>query len=137
MTDEKKMQEKYLMLQLIDTQVREIEKELSALENRNSELIKLKASLENLGKVKAGAKTYAPLGLGIYAQGTVSDNKEVLVNVGANVIVKKDLESAKELLSSQLHQAEDVILKLAQNLQTLAMKSQQIEQEIKNQPGVK
>jgi len=126
------LQEKYVMLQLIDTQIKEIEKELHALENRNTELITLKASLAGLGKVKAGSKTYSPIGLGIYAQGTISDTKEVLVNVGSGVIVKKDLESAKELLNSQLRQSEEIILKLAQNLQMLAARAHEVEHEIRD-----
>ena len=136
MAKEKELQEKYLMLQLLDAQIKEIEKELAALENRNAELIKLKASLESLGNIKAGAKTYAPLGLGIYSQGTVSNNNEVLVNVGSGVIINKDIKSAKELLDSQLQQSEEVILKLVQNLQTLAARAHEMEHEI-NDLGAK
>lgn len=132
MVEEKKLEEKYIMLQLIDAQIREIEKELSTLETRNAELIKLKDSLNSLGKVKKGAKAYSPIGLGIYTESTISNTKEVLVNVGSNIIVKKDLASANELLDKQLRQSEDVILKLAQNVQTLATRAHELEREIKD-----
>lgn len=133
MIDKKKsLEEKYIMLQLIDAQIREIEKELSALETRNAELIKLKDSLDSLGNVKKGAKAYSPLGLGIYTESSIANTKEVLVNVGSNIIIKKDLGSAKELLDKQLKQSEEVILKLAQNVQTLASRAHELEHEIKD-----
>lgn len=130
MVEDKNLQEKYLMLQLIDAQIKEIEQELQAIKNKNAELIKLKDSLESLKDVKESSKGYSPLGLGIFVESKITNIKEVLVNVGSNIIVKKDIKSAKELLENQLSQTEEIILKLEQNIQTLSAKAQEIEKEL-------
>lgn len=135
MAKEEELQEKYIMLQLLDAQIKEIENELSAIENKNAELVKLKVSLNDLGNVKKDSKSYSAIGLGIYAESSIKAVNEVLVNVGSNILVKKDIGSAGKLIDDQLKQSEEIILKLAQNLQTLALRSQQLEKEIKGLAG--
>jgi len=134
--DKKKLEEKYIMMQLLDAQIRELEKEMSALETKNTELIKLKDSLDSLGKVKKGAKSYSPLGLGIYTASNITNTEKVLVNVGNNIIVEKDIANAKELVDNQLKQVEDITLKLAQNVQTLAARAHELQHEIQDLSGV-
>lgn len=128
----KELQEKYMMLQLIDAQIQEIEKEVAAIENRNAELVKLKDNLGSLNMAKKGNKNYSPLGLGIYIENELSNAKEVLVNVGSNIFVKKDMESAQVLLDNQLKQTGEVAQQLAQNMQILAERAYEVEHEIQD-----
>ncbi len=124
-------EEKYMMLQIIDAQIKDIEKELEALEQRSFELIRLKVSLDSLAKSHKDAASIAPIGLGTYAFSEIKETKEVLVNVGAGVMVRKDIPSANEMINAQLHQSDHVASQLTQNVQNLAIKAQQIESEIK------
>jgi len=129
--DKKDVQEKYIMLQLIDAQIKEIEKELEVLEHRSIDLVNLKSSLDSLASVNSGSQSISPLGLGTYTFTELKDTKHVLVNVGAGIIVKKDTEGAKELVSKQLHQLDGVSEQLTHNLQTLVVRAQQIEEDMR------
>lgn len=125
-------EQKYVMLQLIDAQIKELEKEISALEQRAAEITSLKLSLKALAESKPNSKSFSPIGLGIYSESEIKNTKEVLVNVGADVLVKKTVTEAEEILAKQLSQLDNVTKQLTQNFTNLAGRAQDIEQDIQN-----
>ena len=126
----KKIEEKYVLLQLLDAQIKEVEKELSALEMKNQELIKLKESFDNLSQLKEGSASYSSISPGVYVKSSIADSKNVLVNIGAGVIVKKSIPDAKAMVDMQLTQLASVTTQLAQNLQALANRANEIQKDI-------
>ncbi|MBD3262770.1 prefoldin subunit alpha [Candidatus Woesearchaeota archaeon] len=130
--EKQNMQQKQLMLQLIGAQMQEIEKEVIEIENKSKELTNLKGNLDSLKETKKSAKAFPSLGMGIFAEGNITNTKEVLVNIGSNIVVKKDIESTKKLLDNQIKQTKDISKKLTQNMQNLVLRAQGLEQEIKN-----
>ena len=82
-------EQKYFMLQMIDAQIKEIEKQIMELEQRSAEISSLKSSLKALGDSKNNSKSFSSLGLGIYTESEIKNTKDVLVNVGSGVLVKK------------------------------------------------
>jgi len=135
MTDKKKLQEKYVELQLLSMQIKQVEEQLNVLDQKTLELINLRDSLQNLQKIKVNTKSLVPIGLGVFVPGTVDATKGVLVNVGAGVVVKKTTDEAQEIISTQLRQLEDVTLELNNNLRVLAEQAQHAEEEIDNLAG--
>jgi len=125
-----KMEQKYVMLQMIDAQIKELEKEISAIEQRAFDIASLKSSLRAFGETKQGSKSFSSLGLGIYCESEVKNTKEVLVNVGSGVIVKKSVADAEEMLAKQMSQIDSVALQLTQNLTSMATRAQEIEKEM-------
>ena len=93
--------------------------------------MKLKSSLDSLAQTNPGSASIAPLGLGTYAFSELKDPKHVLVNVGSGVLVKKDINSAKDLINVQLQESDKAAAQLSQNMHTLIIRAQQIETEIK------
>jgi prefoldin alpha subunit len=133
----KKLEEKYLLLQLMDAQIKELEKELIALETQNQNIIKLKENMSSLEKVKANSKSFSAIGAGIYSESEIKDTKQVLINVGAGVFVKKNTAETSDLLTAQLTQSKDIIEKLALNLQNLSEKATEIQIEIQDMVSTK
>jgi len=70
------------------------------------------------------------LGLGVYAESEIKNTKDVLVNVGAGVLVKKTAAEAEEMMARQLAQIDAVSLQMTQNLTNLAARAQEIEKEL-------
>ncbi len=128
--DEKEVEQKYIMLQMIDAQIKELEKEVEAIEQRAFEITALKASLKALSESKANSRSFAPLGYGIFTESELKNTANVLVNVGSGVLVKKTVPEADEILGKQVAQMDSVISQLTQNLTSLATRAQQIEHEI-------
>jgi len=128
--DEKEIEQKYVMLQMIDAQMKELEKEIENIEQRAMDISSLKMSLKSFAGAKSNSKSLSPLGLGIYTESEVKSTKDVFVNVGAGVMVKKTTAEAGEMLDKQMLQIDSVALQLTQNITNLATRAQQIEKEI-------
>ncbi len=126
----KKVEEKYILLQLLDAQIKEVEKELSGLEMKNQELIRLNESFDNLSQLKEGSASYSSISPGVYIKSSITDSKNVLVNIGAGVIVKKSIPDAKAMVDKQLTQLASITTQLAQNLQALANRANEIQKDI-------
>ena len=92
MSDNKVLQQKYMELQTLNQQIQQLHQQSQVLEQQQSELLKLSQNLDELDKIKPNSKMYAPLGGGLYVEGTITQTKNVLTNVGASVIVSKTIE---------------------------------------------
>lgn len=124
------MQEKYVELQLLSMQIKQVEEQLNLLDQRTMEMINLQESLHRLHELKQNSKAFVPLGQGIFASGTIDNTNEVLLNVGASVIVKKNTHEAEETVAKQINQLEDLTLELSHSLKEFAIKAQAVEAEI-------
>jgi len=127
---QEKIQQKYIMLQMIDVQIKELEKEIGAIEQRAFEISNLKASLRAMAESKPNSKSFSPIGLGIFTESEIKNTKEVLVNVGSGVLVKKHITEAEDILGKQMVQIDKITLQMTQNLTSLATRAQEIEKEI-------
>lgn len=130
--DKKKLQEKYVELQLLSMQIKQVEEQLNAIDQKTFELVNLRESLHNLHHAKAGSKSFVPIGLGVFAAGTIENTEEVLLNVGAGIVVRKNTHEAEESITKQIAQLEDLTLELSHNLKELATMAQAVEVELDN-----
>jgi len=128
--DKKKLQEKYVELQLLSMQIKQFEEQLSIIDQKSAELENLREALHKLHELKPGTKSLVPIGSGVFASGTIENTSEVLLNIGAGVIVKKTAHEAEESISKQLEQLESIILELSHNLKEYVAKAQSVEAEI-------
>lgn len=130
MVDKKKLQEKYVELQLLSMQIKQLEEQLNIFDQKTMELMTLRDSLQRLSELKTSAKSFAAIGPGIFVPGTVDASHGVLLNVGAGVVVKRTLGEAHKTIDAQMQQLDDITLELSTNLQALAVHAQKTESEI-------
>jgi prefoldin alpha subunit len=129
MNDEN-LQEKYLQLQLLDAQMKGFQQEMNLIEQKKLELSKMSEGLSGLKKLKKGTSVRAPMGAGVYVESVLDNISEVLLNVGADVIVRKPVNEAIKLIKDQLDQSDALLMNLAANVQTLGMKAEKIQDEL-------
>jgi len=91
MQKEQEIQQKYILLQMIDNQMKQIDANMQEIAVRNEGLISLKAHLDELNATKSNVKLKAPIGAGIYVDAELKNTKDVYVNVGAGIVVKKTI----------------------------------------------
>ncbi len=124
------LQQKYLELQLITAQIREQQKQMQLLENQLVELANSKKTLDEFENIREGSNILVPISPGIFAKATLKNNKELIVNVGAAVTVKKTVEDTKKLIEKQFIEIQKIQKEVFENIQNLNSQAEKIEKEI-------
>ena len=127
---EEKLQKLYLEFQVLDQQIKHLEKQNTTLNNQLMELMATNQSLEDMKKLEGKTEILVPLSSGIYAKAELKDNKNFIVNVGANTALVKDLQSTKKLMESQIDEMKKLQVNLINQLQEHTTKAAMLEQEI-------
>jgi len=94
-------QNKYLQLQMIDQQARQLQQYLQTFDQQLLEIRNVISSLNELAKLKKGDSIFVPIANGIFAKAKLDDNQDVRVNVGNNTVVTKTIDGAIKMLQGQ------------------------------------
>ncbi len=135
MADQKELNEKYFEMQILEQQLKQVNQQLLSVDNQLLELQRIKDNLDDLAKTKKDTELLVALGGGVFSKAELKDNSTVLMNVGANIIIEKDIASSKEVINNQIGQMSDVVSQLEQEFQILAMNSQAIQLDLQKMIG--
>lgn len=134
-TNEQALQEKYVEFQLLERQIKQIQAQIEQLESKMNELAYLQQSLLEMKDVAVGREIFVPIGAGIFLNAELKDNKDVLVNVGDGVVVKKSFESAAEILEKHVADLRIMGEERVKKLAELSASASRIEQELSGVMG--
>jgi prefoldin alpha subunit len=129
--EERVMQEKYMEMKLVEEQLEEIQKQAKTVEKQVIELASTVQSIDEFRQVNAGDELLIPLSGGIFVKARLKDNKQFLVNVGADIVVIKDIEATKTLISNQVDEMQNLHAKMHLQMQRLVHHSSGLEKELK------
>ena len=127
---QEKTQEMYMEFQALDQRIKQIQKHLEVLTSQIMEMAGTSSSLDEFDKIKKGNEIFVPLSSGIFAKATLSGTSELLVNVGANTVVTKDVQSAKKLINSQIDEMKKLHKKMVEDLEKMAERAGQLEMQL-------
>lgn len=132
MTDDKEKQAKeaYMEYQMLDQHIKQLQKQIEAITQQLMELMATRNGLEEFKKIDAGREIFVPLSSGIFAKASVKDTTELLVNVGANVAVTKDVESTKKLIQNQIEEIKKIHKQMIEELERMTGHAAQLEQKL-------
>ncbi|HIJ98559.1 TPA: prefoldin subunit alpha [archaeon] len=129
-SEEEKFQRKYMEYNLYRNQMQGFSEELSTIAETARAMNTARETLENFDKLKENPDVLIPIGAQTFAHAKITDLKNVLVNVGANTILKKDVPKALETISNQLKELEEARTKIETNMKELAEKMEEMEPEL-------
>jgi len=129
MDDGQKIQEREFKIQILEQQIVQVQKQLQQLENQLMELEITKDSINELKKSKKGDEMLSMLSPGIFVKTNLSDNEDVIINVGANVAVKKKTGEAKEMINEQIEDIKGIQTQLMIDMQKLSGAIVRLEEE--------
>lgn len=127
---EKKAQEAYMEFKMLEQHIKQLQSQLEAITHQLVELHSTANSLEEFKKLDAGKEIFVPLSSGIFAKADIKDTSEVLVNVGANVVVKKDIASAKKLIQNQMEEIKKIQRHMVEELEKMTSHAAGIETKL-------
>ena len=129
---DKKAQEMYMQFQAVEGHISQFQKQLEMVTHQLIELNSTNNSLDEFSKVNTGKEIFVPLSSGIFARAAITDTSELLVNVGANVVVKKNIASAKKLIQDQIEQIKKIQKQVIEELEKLTNHAAQLEMQLQS-----
>ena len=96
------LKDKYAELRMASVQIKQLQQQLEALDEKRQELENAITSLDSLKGSQKKAKMLAPITEGMFVSATLESSDELIVNVGGNVCVRKTVEEAKGMLKERL-----------------------------------
>ncbi len=130
MNNESQIQEKYIELQLLEQKMQQIQQQSILIEQKILELTSLEESLDEVKNLKKGQVILSPLGSGIFLKSEVEDSEELFVNVGSNVVVKKNVSKTKELINKQIQDLKEFNNDLEKELQKASVEGKELQLEL-------
>ncbi|HLD49510.1 MAG TPA: prefoldin subunit alpha [archaeon] len=106
-TAEKEIQRKYLQLQLLKQEFNALIEEKNLIDNKVTEIATTINALEQLSAVKKGDEIWSSLGSLSFVKSDITDTDNVLVGVGAGVVLTKKREQAAEMLKERIKELDD------------------------------
>ena len=124
------IQQKYIELQILNQQIKKIQEQFMILQQQLAELINLETALLETKDVKKDSEVFSSLGSGIFVNSKLTDPENVIVNVGAGVLVKKTLDEALHLVKTQITNINQSQEAVKEELTKAVTYSEQLSQEL-------
>jgi prefoldin alpha subunit len=94
-------QDKYQQIQVLDYQIKQLQKVMENIDAQLLEISSTKESLAEFEKLNNNAEILFPVANGIFAKGKLSDSKLLRINIGSNVVVEKSVNDTIKMMEAQ------------------------------------
>lgn len=127
--NKEEIQERYLELQEFSIQLKQLQEQLTNLEAQIFEMQKTKESIEDLEKMKDKKEILIPIANGIYSKAELNAEDKLIVNIGADLMVKKSFEDTKKLIDEQIQELIKIINEISSELRNGSVNFQYMQRE--------
>jgi len=124
------MQKKYVELQVLANQLKQMQAHVQALDEHSIELGGIIKNIGELDTLGSGREILVPFSEGIFAKANLQDSKELIVNVGSGILVRKGLSETAELLSKRINDINGQKEMLIKELQEIGIKAGKLEESL-------
>ena len=116
-------QNKYQQMQLLDYQIKQLQKVMESIDIQLTEISNTKDALIEFEKLENNSEILFPVASGIFAKGKISDNKLLRINIGSNVTVEKSIKDTIVMMDNQAKEIEkykkEVLTQLQKYIDTM------------------
>jgi prefoldin alpha subunit len=127
----KELQQSYMEMQAIDAQLKQGNQQLAVLDQQIAEIHTVSQSVAEIGAVKEGTDVFVPVANGIFAKARMVQSQELLVNVGASVVVPTPVEGVRKLLDQQAQRVAEAKLQVSKQMDELGKRAKKVEAKLK------
>jgi prefoldin alpha subunit len=129
--EDKHAREKIVEFQLLQQQLEQMQKHNEELKSKLAEFHKTKMTLKEMKEIKNGTELFVPIAQGIFTKVKMHDS-ELLVNVGANTTVKKNIPHVIKLIDQQLKDVKEIKEKMDDNAAKVTKRLHKLAEEIQS-----
>lgn len=130
------LQQKLIVYQLMQKRLEELQQKAVLIERRYAELEITKNTISDIEKTKKGGEMFFPLGSGLYVKGSASDDKKLMVELGAGLVSIKGTDAARDFLEEKKKDIENSGKGLEKEMRTTVGKINEIAHELQSSAGL-
>ena len=128
MANEKELQEKMLIYRTLEARLEAFTKQRDLVNSRIIELSSTISSINEIGKNQENI--LFRLGGEAYVHGNIKDKDNILVEIGAGIILEKSREKGKEILNKRKEEMENALNEIQNNIAQISDALSQLGPEI-------
>lgn len=128
---DKEIRNKVLEIRILEEQIKQLEQEALMLDQKVLELQTLQNNLDEIKKTSQ-QDILVPLGNGIFINSKIEPVKEVLINIGAKIIAKKEIGRAKEIVDRQKNNILEERKKINRESEKILEQIEKVDVQIRN-----
>ncbi len=98
----KDLEKKYIQLQMLKQQLNAFLEEKNLLNEKISELVVTIDALSKLGSIGKGNEIWSSFGGGAFVRSDIKDVEQVMISIGAGIVVRESKEKAVDILQGKL-----------------------------------
>jgi prefoldin alpha subunit len=98
---EEELQRGVLQLRFLENQLAQVQQQIAAVDAAVIEVSVTKGTIDTIKDLKSDSPSLVPIGAGVFANGILKKSSTVLMDVGAGVVMEKELVAAVELLDKR------------------------------------
>lgn len=128
MVEEKELQERILTYRVLESRLDSLLKQREMLA---SKLVEIQSTLFSIDEIeKSKEDILFPIGSEAYSFGKVTDKKRMIIEIGANVALEKNVEEGKEILNRRKAEMENALNSMQRDIMEISSAMGQLEPEI-------
>lgn len=127
---EKYLQEKFVEYNIYKSELEVLAKELGTLNVTEHNLGIGKMTLSNVENLDEKPEILVPIGGNVFVKAKIVDTKNVLVGIGSDIVVKKEISNAIETIDKQLGDLKEAREKIEKQVYKLNEKMKALEPEL-------
>lgn len=118
MEDRQRLQQMVDEINMYQSQLDVLKQQIESVNASISELMSAEETLEAV-KGKEDTETFVPIGAGSFLIAEIKNADQVIMGLGAGAAVKKDIDGAKESISEQRKELEQLVDKMSGDIQKI------------------
>jgi prefoldin alpha subunit len=128
MVNQKELQEKIMTYRVLQSRLDETIKQRELVMNK---IVEVENTLSSLDEIeKTDKESLFPVGPEAYVFGKLTNNKKMLVGIGANIILEKTFDEGKEMLKKGKDELEIAMKEIQDEISRLSADLQQLTPEL-------
>jgi prefoldin alpha subunit len=124
MEKERELQEKILAYRIFESRLNALLKQRDLIVNK---IVEINSTLESIDEIEKSDEALFSIGSEAYVKGKIVDKEKVIIEIGANIAIEKNMKEAKETLEKRkremeksLAQIQEEAMKISSGLESLA-----------------
>ena len=128
--DDQQAREYYVKIKTLREEVDKLSEQLQEIDGKTLEIHEMIQAVKQADEIQAGDELLVPLTNGVFIKATAKENQELLLNVGADSVVKKTPKQTVTLLKEQQQSLTTFRQQVTQKREEVAKQAQEVEEEV-------